>query len=313
MRKRVSSRAGGSRGGAANRNGAVLGAVELDLSGSATSRTPALMHQVVVAQLAAARSGTQSTKTRAEVAGGGAKPFRQKGMGRSRQGSIRAPHWVGGGVALGPKPRSYRQRTPKKMIRLALRSALSDRARLERVVLVNDWAFEMPKTKQAVAALSALGPRAVVFSSCSDQTTWSPSARSETCSGSRACRSRSSTPTTSYETTGSCSPTSPCPAGWVTSRLTGAPRMRTLHCTVPELRNPRSRRREDRQGTEEAERTTESEHRNAVTDRCEAESTTTTPRPSPSEPTLNADTTQTGRRRRPPKPDATTRIGEDEP
>ena len=115
------------------------------------------MHQVVVAQLAAARSGTQSTKTRAEVAGGGAKPFRQKGMGRSRQGSIRAPHWVGGGVALGPKPRSYRQRTPKKMIRQALRSALSDRAALGRVALVNDWAFEVPKTKRAAAALAALG------------------------------------------------------------------------------------------------------------------------------------------------------------
>jgi large subunit ribosomal protein L4 len=88
----------------------------------------AVMHQVVTAQLAAARSGTHSTKTRAEVAGGGAKPWRQKGTGRARQGSIRAPHWRGGGVAHGPKPRSYAQRTPKKMIRLALRSALSDRA-----------------------------------------------------------------------------------------------------------------------------------------------------------------------------------------
>ena len=88
----------------------------------------AVMHQVVTAQLAAARSGTHSTKTRAEVRGGGAKPWRQKGTGRARQGSIRAPHWRGGGVAHGPKPRDYRQRTPKKMIRLALRSALSDRA-----------------------------------------------------------------------------------------------------------------------------------------------------------------------------------------
>ena len=104
--------------------GAVLGTVDLDPEWFGHEPNTALMHQVVVAQLAAARSGTQSTKTRAEVAGGGAKPFRQKGMGRSRQGSIRAPHWVGGGVALGPKPRSYRQRTPKKMIRQALRSAL---------------------------------------------------------------------------------------------------------------------------------------------------------------------------------------------
>src|SRR2546422_10930919 len=86
------------------------------------------MHQVVTAQLAAARSGTQSTKTRAEVAGGGKKPWRQKGTGRARQGSNRAPHWAGGGVALRPKPRSYAQKTPKKMVQLALRSALADRA-----------------------------------------------------------------------------------------------------------------------------------------------------------------------------------------
>jgi large subunit ribosomal protein L4 len=138
--------------------GAVLGTVELDGEWFGHVPNVALMHQVVVAQLAAARSGTQSTKTRAEVAGGGAKPFRQKGMGRSRQGSIRAPHWVGGGVAFGPKPRSYRQRTPKKMIRQALRSALSDRAALGRVALVNDWGIEeIPKTKMAVAALAALG------------------------------------------------------------------------------------------------------------------------------------------------------------
>ena len=93
-----------------------------------------VLHQVVTAQLAAARSGTQSTKTRAEVSGGGKKPFKQKGTGRARQGSERAPHFTGGGVALGPKPRSYRQRTPRKMIQLALRSALSDRAAEGRVV-----------------------------------------------------------------------------------------------------------------------------------------------------------------------------------
>src|SRR5215472_2655559 len=109
----------------------------------------AVLHQVVTAQLAAARSGTQSTKTRAEVRGGGAKPFRQKGTGRARQGSTRSPQWTGGGVALGPKPRSYRQRTPKKMIRLALASALSDRAAEERVALVDEWGFEAPRTKDA--------------------------------------------------------------------------------------------------------------------------------------------------------------------
>src|SRR5580658_7768487 len=116
----------------------------------------AVLHQVVTAQLAAARSGTQSTKTRAEVAGGGAKPFRQKGTGRARQGSTRSPQWVGGGIALGPKPRSYRQRTPKKMIRLALYSALSDRAAEGKVALIDDWSFAAPKTKDAVTALAAL-------------------------------------------------------------------------------------------------------------------------------------------------------------
>jgi large subunit ribosomal protein L4 len=117
----------------------------------------AVMHQVVVAQLAAKRSGTQSTKTRAEVSGGGAKPFKQKGTGRARAGSIRAPQWRGGGVALGPKPRKYDQKTPKKMKRLALRSALSDRAAEDKVVVVSGWDFEAPKTQEAQAALLALG------------------------------------------------------------------------------------------------------------------------------------------------------------
>ena len=117
----------------------------------------AVMHQVVVAQLAAKRSGTQSTKTRAEVSGGGAKPFKQKGTGRARAGSIRAPQWRGGGVALGPKPRKYDQKTPKKMKRLALRSALSDRAAEDKVVVVSGWDFEAPKTKDAQAALLSLG------------------------------------------------------------------------------------------------------------------------------------------------------------
>jgi large subunit ribosomal protein L4 len=122
------------------------------------ARTPniPLMHQVVNAQLAARRAGTQSTKTRAEVAGGGAKPRRQKGTGSSRQGSTNAPHWTGGGVALGPKPRDYSQRTPKKMIRLALLSALSDRAASERVIVTDAFSsFETPKTKDALAALKA--------------------------------------------------------------------------------------------------------------------------------------------------------------
>jgi large subunit ribosomal protein L4 len=116
-----------------------------------------VMHQVVTAQLAAARAGTQSTLTRAEVRGGGKKPWRQKGTGRARQGSTRSPIWSGGGVALGPKPRKYNQKTPKKMIALALKSALSDRASENKVVVIDSWNFEKPSTKAAVAALNALG------------------------------------------------------------------------------------------------------------------------------------------------------------
>ena len=116
-----------------------------------------VLHQVVTAQLAARRAGTQSTKTRAEVSGGGKKPFKQKGTGNARQGSTRAPHFSGGGVALGPKPRKYDQRTPKKMINLALRSALSDRAAEGKIVVVDEWGFDAPKTKAAKAALASLG------------------------------------------------------------------------------------------------------------------------------------------------------------
>jgi large subunit ribosomal protein L4 len=119
----------------------------------------AVMHQVVTAQLAHRRAGTHSTKTRAEVAGGGAKPWRQKGTGRARHGSIRAPQWRGGGIAHGPKPRDYSQRTPKKMVRLALRSALSDRAAESRVMVVDDWGITEPRTKQGIALLEALGLR----------------------------------------------------------------------------------------------------------------------------------------------------------
>ena len=116
-----------------------------------------VMHQVVTAQLAGARAGTQSTLTRAEVRGGGKKPWRQKGTGRARHGSTRSPIWSGGGVALGPKPRKYAQKTPKKMIALALKGALSDRAAEGKVVVIDAWNFEKPSTKSAVAALKALG------------------------------------------------------------------------------------------------------------------------------------------------------------
>src|SRR3546814_19486007 len=108
------------------------------------------MHQVVTGQLAAKLSGTQSTKTRAEVRGGGAKPWKQKGTGRARAGSSRAPHWTGGGVTHAPKPRDYAQRTPKKMIRLALKSALSARAANDRVTVLH-WGLHAPNTKGAPA------------------------------------------------------------------------------------------------------------------------------------------------------------------
>ena len=116
-----------------------------------------LMHQVVVAQLAAARQGTHATKTRGDVAGGGKKPFRQKGTGNARQGSIRAPQFTGGGVVHGPQPRDYDQRTPKKMKQGALRSALSDRARADRIHVVTAlFEGEKPSTKAALAALRAI-------------------------------------------------------------------------------------------------------------------------------------------------------------
>jgi large subunit ribosomal protein L4 len=119
-----------------------------------------LIHQVVVAQLAAARQGTHSTKNRGEVRGGGKKPYRQKGTGRARQGSTRAPQFAGGGVVHGPSPRDYSQRTPKKMKAAALRGALSDRARHGRVHVVSSLVEgDSPSTKAAVTALSVLGDR----------------------------------------------------------------------------------------------------------------------------------------------------------
>jgi large subunit ribosomal protein L4 len=119
-----------------------------------------LLHQVVVAQLAAARQGTHKTKTRAEVSGAGRKPFKQKGTGRARQGSIRAPHMTGGGVVHGPTPRDYSQRTPKKMIAAALRGALSDRARNGRIHVVAELvAGTKPSAKEALATLRGVSER----------------------------------------------------------------------------------------------------------------------------------------------------------
>ncbi|HYO86456.1 MAG TPA: 50S ribosomal protein L4 [Dermatophilaceae bacterium] len=140
--------------------GAKTGSVDLpDQMFDVQTNVP-LIHQVVVAQLAAARQGTHATKTRAQVSGGGRKPYRQKGTGRARQGSIRAPQFTGGGVVHGPQPRSYAQRTPKKMKAAALRGALSDRARFGRVHVVSGLvAGPTPSTKEARALLGKLTER----------------------------------------------------------------------------------------------------------------------------------------------------------
>ncbi len=138
-------------------SGDQVGTIRLDPVLFDVEPNEAVLHQVVNGQRAGARAGGHSTRSRAEVAGGGSKPWRQKGSGRARQGSIRAPQWRGGGVAMGPKPRDYRQRTPKKMIQLALRGALSDRARSGNVVVVDDWPFTEPSTRRAREALAALG------------------------------------------------------------------------------------------------------------------------------------------------------------
>jgi large subunit ribosomal protein L4 len=139
-----------------NAAGHDLGTVDLEPSLFGLTPNLAVLHQVVTAQLAAARAGTQSTRTRAEVRGGGAKPFRQKGTGRARQGSTRSPSMTGGGVALGPKPRSYAQHTPKKMVRLALLSALSDRAEIGRICVIDDWKIEEPSTRDAAIIVRKL-------------------------------------------------------------------------------------------------------------------------------------------------------------
>ena len=136
-----------------------------------------LMHQVVVAQRAAARQGTAATKTRGMVSGGGRKPYRQKGTGRARQGSTRAPQFTGGGVAHGPQPRDYAQRTPKKMKAAALRGALSDRAASDRIFVVTNFVEgDMPRTKDALAVLAQVTDGAsrniLVVTQSDDELTW---------------------------------------------------------------------------------------------------------------------------------------------
>jgi len=141
-------------------DGSTNGTVELPASIFDVEPSVPLMHQVVVAQLAAKRQGTHATKTRAIVSGGGKKPFRQKGTGRARQGSTRAPHMTGGGVVHGPQPRDYDQRTPKKMKVAALRGALTDRVRNERIHLVDELvAGQTPSTKSARTFIERLTDR----------------------------------------------------------------------------------------------------------------------------------------------------------
>jgi large subunit ribosomal protein L4 len=155
--------------------GATVDTIELPAEIFAVPVNVALIHQVVVAQLAAARQGTHSTKTRAQVSGGGAKPYRQKGTGRARQGSIRAPQFAGGGVVHGPTPRSYDQRTPKKMKAAALRGALSDRAGAGRLHVVTSLVDgERPSTRAALGALARLTDRArvLVVVERGDDRTW---------------------------------------------------------------------------------------------------------------------------------------------
>lgn len=146
-----------------DQSGKKVGEQELDPAVFDVQVNVPLMHQVVTAGMAAQRAGTHSTKTRAEVSGGGKKPWRQKGTGRARHGSNRSPIWVGGGVSHGPKPRDYEKRIPKKMKRLALRGALTDRAREGRILIVEGLAFDAPSTKEALGVLEGLDAEGLVL------------------------------------------------------------------------------------------------------------------------------------------------------
>src|SRR6266542_2601215 len=155
-----------------DRTGASVGSVELhdDLFGAPVNE--AVLHQVVTAQLAGRRTGTHDTRTRGEVRGGGRKPYRQKGTGRARQGSIRAPHYKGGGAVFGPHPRSYEQRLPRKMKRLALRGALTAKFGDEAIKVIDTFGLEAIRTKDLASVLSALEAtgRVLVVSPGRDQT-----------------------------------------------------------------------------------------------------------------------------------------------
>ena len=138
-------------------SGDVVGTATLDEAVFGAQVNVPVMHQVVRAQLAAARAGTRATKKRGQVSGGGKKPWRQKGTGRARQGSTRAPHWTGGGTVFGPQPNDYTMKVNRKMRAVALRSALSDRAKEGRIAVVDRFGWETPRTKDAAKTLDALG------------------------------------------------------------------------------------------------------------------------------------------------------------
>ncbi|MGL5614830.1 MAG: 50S ribosomal protein L4 [Sarcina sp.] len=142
--------------GLLNKEGQKVGDIQLNEIVFAAEINEAVLHQVVVAQLANKRQGTQSTKTRSEVRGGGIKPWRQKGTGRARQGSIRAPQWIKGGIVFAPKPRDYRMSIPKSMRAVAMKSALSSKVADNNMLVLESLEFEAPKTKEAIKVLNAL-------------------------------------------------------------------------------------------------------------------------------------------------------------
>ncbi|GAE26037.1 LSU ribosomal protein L4p [Halalkalibacter wakoensis JCM 9140] len=139
-----------------NQTGSQVGDIELNDSVFGIEPNKSVLHDAVVMQQASLRQGTHKTKGRSEVRGGGRKPWRQKGTGRARQGSIRSPQWVGGGVVFGPTPRSYSYKLPKKVRRLAIKSALSSKVLAEEIVVLDNLAFDAPKTKEMAAVLSSL-------------------------------------------------------------------------------------------------------------------------------------------------------------
>ena len=159
--------------GLLNKAGEKVGDIQLNENVFGAEVSEAAVHQVVVALLANKRQGTQIAKTRAEVSGGGIKPWRQKGTGRARQGSIRSPQWIHGGIVFAPKPRDYRMAIPKSMKRTAMRSVLTSKVQENEIFVLEDLSFETPKTKEAVAMFKALNlKKALVVVAESNENTY---------------------------------------------------------------------------------------------------------------------------------------------